>query len=113
LDISGYRGITQFGRAWQYVMEHDSHAPGSVDRVLTDQMIRLCPETAAYLYNEYTSTEIKAHEPLPELKEALSRATTGCKTEEECVESIARFTFGLADNFHWHDLESIIVGGTE
>jgi len=106
-------GITQFGRAWQYVMENDTHAPGSVDRVLMGQMVRLCPETASYLYNKYTSTEIKVRQPLPELKDALSHAIAGCKTEEECVEGIARFTSGLADNFDWYDLESMIVGGTE
>ena len=49
-DVSAYRGIAQFGKAYQTMLENDAHAPGSVDRALAEEMVRLCPETAEYLY---------------------------------------------------------------
>lgn len=53
-DLSQYMGLAQFGRAYQYMIQNDTHAPGSVDRLLTEQMVRLCLETADYLYNGRT-----------------------------------------------------------
>ena len=34
------------------MFDNDTHTPGSVDRVLTEQMVRLCSENESYLYNE-------------------------------------------------------------
>ena len=48
-DLSRFTGLGQFGPAYRIMLENNSHAPGSVDRVLCERMIRLCPETAAYL----------------------------------------------------------------
>jgi len=47
--IERRQGITVFGPAYHYMLQHDAHAEGSVDRVLTHRMIRVCPETAACL----------------------------------------------------------------
>ena len=57
-DVERFRGIGQFGPAYQVMLENDSHAPGSVDHVLLEKMVKLCHETADYLYGEYTSQKI-------------------------------------------------------
>ena len=62
LDIARYSGIGQFGPAYRFMLDNDSHAAGSVDRVLMERMIRLCPDTATYLYDSYTALDIK-HQP--------------------------------------------------
>ena len=59
LDIARYSGIGQFGPAYRYMLENDSHAAGSVDRVSQEGMIRICAETADYLYGAHTSLDIK------------------------------------------------------
>ena len=45
VDISQFVGLSQFGPAYRFMLENDSHAAGSVDRVLAERMIRICPET--------------------------------------------------------------------
>ncbi|MBI3973567.1 MAG: hypothetical protein HY332_20020 [Chloroflexi bacterium] len=49
VDLAPYTGIGQFGAVYRYMLAHDAHAPGSVDRVVAERMVRLCPETAEYL----------------------------------------------------------------
>ena len=58
LDTPRFSGIGQFGPAYRYMLENDSHAAGSVDRVLAQRMIRLCPETVEYLYGAHTLLDI-------------------------------------------------------
>ena len=56
MDISRHQGIDQFGKAYRITLENDPHASGSVDRVLAETMVRLCTETADYLYKGYSLT---------------------------------------------------------
>lgn len=114
MDLAPYKGITQFGRAWQYVLEHDTHAPGSVDRVLLTEMVRLCPETRPYLYHGFTPTVVRADGGTrPDLHAVWQQVVQGCHTVEECIGAIAAFTAGLAEGYNWDDIDCIITGGTE
>ena len=45
-NLERFRGIGQFGPAYRKTMENDAHAPGSVDRLLLQRMVRLCRDTA-------------------------------------------------------------------
>jgi len=113
LDVSEYVGIGQFGRAYEIMLRNDCHAPGSVDGLLLERMIRLCPETADYLYREYTSTE--AHYKVgswPVLEGYARDATEGCPSAEEKVRGIARFCASLGERAT-QDLDEIRVGGQE
>jgi hypothetical protein len=112
-DLSPRTGLGQFGRAYQMMLENDSHAPGSVDRVLMARMVRLCPETSAHLYTDYTSTE-SGYEPgtRPELEGHLKVATLGCTTAEERVDAIALFCAGLGARAP-QDINQTVLGGTE
>jgi len=114
LDLSTYTGAGQFGRAWQCVLDNDPHAPGSVDRALFERMVRICAETADYLYRAYAPTEVQdASDVSVELTRHAREAACGCDTPEDRVAAVARFTAGLAVGVDEGDLDGMLVGGTE
>lgn len=55
---SRFRGLGAFGPAYRTLFENDSHAPGSVDRVLLSRMVRLVPETRAFWYGSAPSSPV-------------------------------------------------------
>ncbi len=113
IDLSRYQGITQFGRAYEMMLQNDTHAPGSVDRVLVERMVRLCPETAAYLYGGYTPTRVRYQKgSRPELERIVEEAVAGCGSDEERIVGIARFCSDLG-KLASDDLDTMRVGGTE
>ena len=113
IDFSFYQGIGQFDRAYQIMLENDTHAPGSVDRALAALMIRLCPQTAAYLYGEYTSTQVRYQRgSRPELECYVEEAMAECGSDEERVEKIARFCSDLGKSVS-DELDEMRFGGTE
>ena len=48
------KGIGIFGKQYEIMYKNDIHAKGSVDRVLTEQMVKLDDSSAGYLYTAYT-----------------------------------------------------------
>jgi len=113
-DLSEYMGISQFGQAYRIMMENDAHAPGSVDRVLAERMIRLCTETAAQLYARYTPTAIHYLEgSRPRLERYVRQAIKGCHTEEDKVEGIASFCSRLKEKVEGETLSEMVLGGLE
>ncbi len=112
-DLEIYRGTGQFGRAYEIMLGHDCNAPGSVDRVLVDRMIRLCPETVGHLYEEHTPAEVRYRRATrPELERHLDAALGGSESDEERIEAICRFCRGLQERAT-DDLDEMRVGGTE
>ena len=114
LDIARYSGIGQFGPAYRFMLDNDSHAAGSVDRVLMERMIRLCPDTATYLYDSYTALDIK-HQPgsRPELERWVGKAIADAGSPEKLTERIAAFTAGLQENVAHDGPDEMLLGGTE
>lgn len=113
VDLSLYRGIAQFGRAYQMMLQEDSHALGSVVRVLMDRMIRLCSDTATRLYTDFTPLEsLYLKGTRPELERCAEEGTTGCSSLEERIEGIVTFTRGLG-RLVSNDLVDMVLGGTE
>ena len=113
INISGYRGLGQFGPAYNVMFENDTHAPSSVDRILMEKMIRLCSETVDYLYSEYTPTRsLYQKGSRPELERYAEKAVLSRHCDEEFIEALAGFTSGLAENVT-RDLDTMRVGGTE
>ena len=113
--IAAFQDPGQFGPAYEYMLAHDAHAPGSVDRVLTAQMIRLCQETATYLYTDYTPVEASyEHDSRPELEQVLARLTPDqVATDEERLAAIARFTSSLQEAVVEAAVDDLLFGGTE
>ncbi|MFA5967142.1 MAG: transglutaminase domain-containing protein [Patescibacteria group bacterium] len=112
-NISKYQGVSQFGSAYKTMLENDTHAPGSIDRVLTEGMIRLCPETMAYLYGGYTPTKslyIKGSRP--ELEQYLDQMILVNHSKEEQIQEIMKFISNLQHKIS-DDLDLIQFGGTE
>lgn len=108
MDLSGYIGPAAFGVAYCRMLENDVHAPGSVDRVLTENMVRLCAETAEYLYSRFTPLEIR-YQPgsRPKLERILEQIPY-----ESFPASIAEFTSRLGTGAE-RSLSKMLFGGTE
>ena len=112
-NISKYQGLSQFGPAYKVMLENDPHAPGSIDRILTENMIRLCPETVDYLYSEYTPTKSFYEKgSRPELEQYVEKVISDNPSREERIEAIARFTSSLQKKAS-SDLDLMQFGGTE
>ena len=112
-DISEFKGPGQFGPAYQIMFENDSHASGSIDRELMENMILLNSETENYIYTELTPTISHYKEGArPLLEEHVKRMTSECHSEQERIEAIAGFT-GSMQNRASDDLDLIRIGGTE
>lgn len=109
INLSEYTGFNQFGPAYQIMLENDSHAPGSVDCVLMTRMIRICQETAEYLYTAYTPTKIKK-EARPELERYVNYA---CENDEGRIRGIASFCSGLSAKVEGQSLDDMLFGGSE
>lgn len=112
-NIHKYQGLSQFGSAYKVMLENDAHASGSIDRILVESMIRLCPETVDFLYNEYTPT-ISFYEkgPRPELEQYAEKAILDNHFDEERIAAIARFTSSLQESA-CENLKLMQIGGTE
>ncbi len=114
LDIAKFSGIGQFGPADRYMLDNDSHAAGSVERVLAQRMIRLCPETVEYLYGAHTRLDITYQSgSRPELEQRVSKASAGAESAEKAIERIAAFTAGLQERVAGSGLDDLMLGGTE
>lgn len=108
MNLNKYKGLGQFGSAYKIMFENDIHAPNSVDRVLTEQMILLCPKTQKYLYSKFTPTKVSyTNNSRPILEEYLKKIIGNSKTEEEKIKSITKFCKKLSKT------EAIRFGGTE
>ena len=113
INISAYQGLGQFGPAYKVMFENDTHALGSIDRILMEKMIRLCSETADYLYSEYTPTRsLYQKGSRPEMEHYVEKAVLNCQSDEERIEALAKFTSRLTENVTG-DLHIMRVGGSE
>ena len=113
MDLDPFRGTAAFGKAYQFMLENDAHATGSVDREIARNTVRLCPETAEYLYRAHTPLNIHyARGSRPQLEAVVSACTRAAASVEERVSAIARYTRGLGQHAE-QDLAKMQVGGTE
>ena len=113
-EVTAYVGEDQFGPAYQVMLAGDAHAPGSVDRVLSRRMIRLCAATADFLYGSYTPTTLR-YRPgsRPELECFLGAATAGATSPEEQVDGIVRWCAAIAEAAGDLSLDDLRMGGSE
>jgi len=110
-DLAEFIGPAAFGSAYQTMLENDAHANGSVDRVLCSNMVRLCPETANYLYTSFTPLALRVQaDDRPELRAILNRADAGGGNGSP--DDIVKFTATLGRNVS-RDLATMVMGGTE
>ena len=114
MNLSSFTGRAQFGPAYQMTFDNDTHEPGSVDRVLTEQMVRLCSETEIYLYTEYTPIEVSYIKgSRVKLEACIEEITADSVSSEERIESIVLFTAKLVDKVADETIDAMKFGGTE
>jgi len=95
------------------MLENDSHAQGSVDHVLLQNMINLCCETANYLYTAYTPLKVLYKMGTrPKLEAYARHITAESSSDEEIIERIALFASRLQEKAE-DDLDRIQIGGIE
>ena len=112
-DLARYQGLGQFGRAYSELYANDCHAPGSVDRVLMESMVRICPETASYLYCGYTSLAITyTISRRPELERLLRSIGADRGSSEEKLKAIVGTCRSLTETASV-SAEDLLFGGTE
>ena len=112
MDLSPFIGPAAFGPAYAFMLEHDAHAPGSVDRELQRTMVRLCSETADELYSDFTELDmLYDRDTRPELESIVSERVALGGTEAVLL-AIARFTRGLGEHAE-QCLDRMLIGGTE
>jgi hypothetical protein len=113
MNVTPFTGTGAFGHAYQAMLEQDAHACGSVDRVLASRMVRLCPQTADYLYAAFTPCEVRyARGARPKLEAILDSACPRGGGPEERLAGIIEFTRQLGDGAE-QNLQEIRLGGTE
>lgn len=104
-DLTQYQGTSQFGKAYHVMYQNDSHAPGSVDRALLEEMVRICPETRQHLYTAFTPLETRYTKgSRPALEQLLPPNATAA--------GIARLTGETAERCP-PGLDGFLLGGTE
>ena len=114
MDLAALTGPKAFGTAYRIMLDNDPHAPGSVDREIVASMIRLCDETAGYLYDGHTSRSIGyAEGTRPGLERWCAEAGSPASGLEQRVAAIADLTRGLAEKSPAGGLSAIRFGGTE
>jgi hypothetical protein len=112
-DLTEFTGTGAFGGAYQFMMERDAHACGSVDRALASSMVRLCPQTADCLYTSFTPSEVRyARGSRPGLEMILDSIRPRGSCPEERLAAIIGFTRKLGDGAE-QDLQKMRIGGKE
>ena len=96
------------------MLDNDPHAPGSADRAIVASMIRLCDETAHYLYGGYTSPTIgSVAGTRPKLERFLPEVGSPAGGTVRRVAAIADLTRRLAEKSSAGGMSAMRFGGTE
>ena len=114
MNLAALTGPKAFGRAYRIMLDNDPHAPASADRATMASMIRLCDESARYLYESYTGrSTANVAGTRPGLERFLAQAGSPAGESERRVAAIAELTRGLADRSPAGGLSAMRFGGTE
>ena len=113
-NLSAYKGINQFGRAYGIMLKSDIHANNSVDRTIIENMIRLCDDTKEYLYESYTNRQVGQITNLrPELEYFTHKLTNEINSTEDKIIKITSYCSTLGDKIETDNLDDMVFGGTE
>lgn len=112
--IEAYKGIKQFGKAYEIMLENDSHAPNSVDIELIQNMIKLCDETKDYLYETYTPPAVKYKRgSRPVIEAIINCIIQHYNNDENRILAIAEYCSNLSNKMLDADSNNMLLGGTE
>lgn len=95
------------------MFENDAHADNSIDRILMENMVKLCSETIDYLYNECTPIKSPYQSGSKvELEVYVEKISLDSTSDEDHIKAITQFTSKLQERAI-NDLDLIKIGGTE
>jgi len=105
------KGVGIFGKQYEIMFRNDPHAADSVDRVLTEQMIKLDGSSVEYLYGPYTDLSTRYTPGSRLFFDTLAARLRG-RTDSDTVDNIILFCRNIVANCDT-DTEEMIFGGTE
>jgi len=105
------KGISIFGKQYEFGYKNETHEPGSVVRVLFDEMIKLDVNSVEYLYNSYTDLSISYKQGSRVFLENIVMKLKG-KTDAETVDNIIEYCRNIVTSCDT-DTNDFIYGGTE
>ena len=123
INLAKFKGRTGFGIYDELLsLENDIHAPGTVDSVLFDEMIKLMPETADFLYTGYTPLDIKFQKGTRPYLEKIVKSSIGNSDPTTIAKDLMNFCSNIPNNFpdpekstnsgFW-TTDTVLFGGTE
>jgi len=105
------KGIDIFGKQYEISYKNDTHADGSVDMILFEQMIKLEKNSVEYLYNLYTDLTNRYKPGTRTFFENIVNGLIG-QTDSETVDNIISYCRNIVESCDT-DTEDFIFGGTE
>jgi hypothetical protein len=105
------KGIGIFGKQYEFGFKNETHAPGSVVRVLFDEMIKLDESSAGYLYNGYTDLSARYEPGSRPVLEGISRTLKG-GTDAETIDNTVKYCRDIVMGCDT-ETEDFIYGGRE
>jgi len=100
-----------FGKQYEIMIKNDSHADGTVDRILYENMIKLDTNSVDYLYNFYTDLNNHYEYGNRKLLENIIINFKN-KNNENIIESIISYCKNIVLNCDFN-IENMVLGGTE
>jgi hypothetical protein len=121
--LAAFRGRTGFGMYDELLsLENDLHAPGTVDSVLLDEMVKLVPETARRLYADFTPVRAKYRKGERPYLEGIVRRVADGPDDASRAKSLTRWCSKIQSSFPTPErstekgfwtTDTMLFGGTE
>lgn len=114
-ELAKYRGCTGLPTDWQAWKRAIPYEPGEIDyEQPAVEMIRLVPETAEFLYSEYSPT-LTRYQPgtRPKMERIVDLALSRAKTDRDKVVTLLDWTWRMVSHCYRVRTERVVVGGTE
>ena len=105
------KGIGIFGKQYEFGYKNETHAPGSVVRILLGEMIKLDENSADYLYNSYTDLSARYKTGSRPFLESIVNELKG-KADAETVDNIIEYCRNIVISCDT-DTDDFIYGGKE
>ena len=105
------KGIGIFGKQYEIMFKNDTHANGSVDVILSEQMIKLDADSVEYLYSSYTHLFSHYKSGSRIFLENIVNSLK-CENPSETVYNIISYCKNIVENCDI-DMNDMIFGGTE
>ena len=105
------KGIGIFGKQYEYGYKHETHAPGSVVRVIFDEMIKLDADSYNFLYQSYTDLRSYYQAGSRPYLENIA-ATLIDETDAATIDRIIQYCKSIVDSCETAT-EDFIYGGSE